>query len=130
MKQDLINLYNEISHICGVPIGNESQNKYSIIKHALKEFTGNCQNPAIWCFGEHTKMLMSDFIYELKKVKYIIDEEKKDNNNTGFNIITKEEIKERKIDGIIISSFKYKDDIIKIIKEEYSDIRYLDIYDI
>lgn len=130
MKQNLINLYNEISHICGVPIGNEFQNKYSIIKHALKEFTGNCQNPAIWCFGEHTKMLMSDFIYELKKVKYIIDKEKKDNNNTGFNIITKEEIKEKKIDGIIISSFKYKDDIIKIIKEEYSDIRYLDIYDI
>lgn len=75
MKKELIELYAEILEICGInPKDNQKKSMHEIIMKSLRTFVNGCNQPAIWCFGEHTKVFMADFIYELKKVNYIIDE--------------------------------------------------------
>jgi hypothetical protein len=103
-------------------------NVISIIKKSLEEFMKTCNNPAIWCYGRHTKMLMTDFIFELKKVRYIIDNRIESGIESGFEIIKENELMEKQIDGVIVSSRIYKDEIIDKLEAEYSNIRYLDIY--
>ena len=75
MQEKIVELYNSIMQECGMEVEKDSAHKgtYAAIKEYLRKFTESCQNPAIWCYGNHTKMLMADFIFELKKVKYIID---------------------------------------------------------
>lgn len=99
---------------------------YQIVRDSLVQFISKCNNPAIWCYGKHTRMLMADFMFEMKRIKYIIDENVKE---SGFCIIRKHQIGDFGIDGIIISSYKYKDEVKNIIKQDYSDIAYLDIYE-
>ena len=64
MKKKLVELYMTIAHDCGLECEESQalQNTYAIIKEALAEFTEKCKNPAVWCYGNHTKMLMTDFI--------------------------------------------------------------------
>lgn len=100
-----------------------------IVKESLFQFVNSCKTPAIWCYGKHTRMLMTDFIFEMKSIRLIIDENHKGESSSGFSIIGQEQIKGNNIDGIIISSFKYKEEIKRVLKEKYSNIRYLDIYD-
>ena len=106
----------------------EIKNINIIIKECLKKFTKKCKNPAIWCYGQHTRMLMVDFIYELKDVRFIIDN-KLTNEQSGFNVISENEIYARKIDGIIISSYKYRKEIKERIMNQYPDIMYCDVYE-
>lgn len=101
-----------------------------MIRDALRMFTSGCKKPAIWCYGEHTKMLMSDFMSELRNVKFIIDEHAEDfSEDSGFNVIHCKDVGKYDIDGIIISSFKYRNEIKARIEAEYSFIKYLDLYD-
>lgn len=126
----LINKYDEVVKILGIVDNKYLQDKINIIvKESLKKFTDSCRVPAIWCFGQHTKMLMADFMYEMKAVKYIIDNNYKGESQSGFKIITQDEINNYHIDGIIISSFKYKENIKNIIHSNFSKIKFLDIYD-
>lgn len=126
----LINKYDEVVKILGIVDNKYLQDKINIIvKESLKKFTDSCRVPAIWCFGQHTKMLMADFMYEMKAVKYIIDNNYKGESQSGFKIITQDEINNYQIDGIIISSFKYKENIKNIIHSNFSKIKFLDIYD-
>lgn len=99
-----------------------------IIRTSLHEFSKNCHNPAIWCMGKHTRMLMADFMNELKKVHFIIDNHVK-YENSGFQIIDEDRVVQSNIDGIIISSFDYKEEIKKTIAMKYPQMKYLDLYE-
>ena len=107
----------------------EASNINSVIKRSLKNFLKNSQRPAIYCNGGHTKMLMADFMYELKPVKYIIDNYAKTSAMGGFQLITDEEMESNGIDAVIISSFKFKDNIVAGLREKHPQIQYLNIYD-
>ena len=100
---------------------------YSFVEQALKDFCKLCDNPAVWCNGVHTKMLMSDFVFEMRKVKYIIDKEKE--SDSGYITITPNEIDKTTIDGVIISSYKYKEEIQNEINTNHKGLKYLDLYE-
>ena len=100
-----------------------------VIKKTLGAFCKSHKNPAIWCYGKHTKMLMMDFIYEMKNVKIIIDTAEKSAVNNGFHIIMPDQIERYKIDGIIISSYVYKEEIKEKILRDHKETDYLDIYE-
>lgn len=121
--------YEELCELCHPGFLSQcDQNINIVIKKAICRFMERCSNPAIWCYGDHTKMLMADFIFELKKARYIIDHSLAGNMDGGFEIICKEEITGKGIDGIVISSWRYKDEIIDELKKNYDHIPYLDIY--
>lgn len=127
MKELLQTKYEKLQHICELKSYPNSK-IYPLIKNMIISFTKKCNNPAIWCYGKHTKMLMTDFIFELKNVNFIIDNGIGNIAGSGFEIINESSILEKKIDGIIISSKKYRDEIVCNLKKNYSDIPYLDIY--
>lgn len=101
-----------------------------MIRDALAEFVSGCKVPAIWCYGEHTKMLMADFMNELRTVKFIIDgHAEKYSDDSGFKVIYSKETETYRIDGIIISSFKFRNEIKAQIQTEFPSVKYLDLYD-
>lgn len=127
---ELLGRYDEIAQLIGIDENDHLQDKINcIVKESLKSFMDQCDVPAIWCFGQHTKMLMADFIYELKNVEFIIDNNYQKDAQSGFTVITQDEIKRHHIDGIVVSSYKYREDIKNTIQSDFSDIKYLDIYD-
>jgi len=107
---------------CAVDISSE-------IKGILNVFMCRCKVPAIWCNGKHTRMLLADYIFELKKVNYIIDENIPDTEDSGYVYLSGTEIDEYKIDGIVISTYDYRNIIKEIIRDKYPHIAYLDIYE-
>lgn len=129
MRNELLDKYHALTQYFGICEETSEKNINKIVKRALQQFVSDCKTPAIWCYGKHTRMLMTDFIYEMKGVKLIIDETHKGKENSGFLIIGQDQLRENKVDGVIISSFKYKDEIKETLEERYSDIKYLDIYD-
>ncbi len=120
--------YRALQEMFGSGSLQSSQDMISIIKRAVDGFMKQCNTPAIWCYGTHTKMLMADFMFELKKVRYIIDNGNISDAGSGFEIIRESRIEDKNIDGIIISSKTYQDEIIETIRSKYPHIPYLDIY--
>lgn len=101
-----------------------------LVGEAIRSFIPSCSKPAIWCYGEHTKMLMADFMGELKAVKHIIDARaEKYRDASGFKVISKEAIAENGIDGAIISSYKFRREIKETLSREFPELKCLDIYD-
>lgn len=129
MKKLLERKYKDLKEIVGIKADDADNNIYLIIKESIVDFLKHCNVPAIWCYGKHTKMLMADFMFELKKVHYIIDNGIERSIESGFEIISESEIKNKHIDGIIISSRVYKDEIITCLKEKHEDVKYLDLYE-
>lgn len=127
MRESLQEKYKDLQQRFNLS-SSESDKINFIIKSSICSFIKGCNNPAIWCYGEHTKMLMSDFMFELKDVHFIIDNGMKNRADSGFEIIKESSISEKQIDGIIISSRKYRDEIVNNLKNNYSEIPYLDIY--
>lgn len=122
--------YDKLVSDFGFQIENSPENISGMIRDALTDFKADCKVMAIWCYGEHTKMLMADFMNELKSVKYIIDEHAENfTGDSGFRVIQSKDVGKYGIDGIIISSFKYRNEIKSRIEREYSSVKYLDIYD-
>lgn len=109
------------------PIDGKKINE--VIKKSLKEFLVNANHPAIYCSGGHTKMLMADFMFELKKVKHIVDNYAKIEDDAGFKYITDGDIETEKIDAIVISTFKFRNDVVRKLSEEHRDIPFLNLYD-
>ena len=130
MRDQLEEKYHELTRYFGICDEDFGVRVNGVIKKALCQFLSSCDTPAIWCYGKHTRMLMTDFIYEMRGVRLIIDNNHNGKEDSGFLIIGQDKIREHKIDGIIISSFKYKEEIKKVLEDQYSDIKYLDIYDI
>ncbi len=100
----------------------------SVIRESITGFTSSHHNVAIYCNGYHTKMLMADFIFELKDVKTIVDNYCDKGNAEGFEIITADEMESRGIDGVIISSYDYMDSIVEKMEKENPSVSYLNIY--
>lgn len=121
--------YKEIEKMFKTPFPKSSREINAIVKKAICTFIERCERPALWCYGRHTKMLMADFMFELKKVHYIIDNGIQNREESGFEIIDENSIVDRRIDGIIISSRIYKDEIAHTLKSKYKNIPYLDIYE-
>lgn len=120
--------YKMLQEKYGLDVLNERKDVNLLIKKSICKFLKQCSIPAIWCYGRHTKMMMSDFMFEFKDVYYIIDNGIKNKEESGFEIINQNSIEEKNIDGIIISSRIHRDEIIKTIRSKYSHIQYLDIY--
>ena len=104
-------------------------NVSAIIRCSLRGFLKDAKKPAIYCNGGHTKMLMADFMYELKKVKYIVDNYAEAGEDNGFVLIKDEDMEGQGIDCIILSSYKFRRELKKRLKEEHPSIPVLDIYD-
>lgn len=104
-------------------------NVSAIIRRSLRSFLKKMVKPAIYCNGGHTKMLMADFMYELKKVKYIVDNYGEAGEDNGFALIKDEDMERQGIDGIILSSYKFRRELKKSLKEKHPSIPMLDIYD-
>lgn len=122
--------YNELVSEYGFKSEGAIGTVNAMLRDVLVMFVASCKNPAIWCYGEHTKMLMSEFMNELKSVRYIIDSHAQDyKGESGFQVICDRDAELCDIDGIIISSFKYRNEIKEQIKAEHPSIKYLDIYD-
>lgn len=100
-----------------------------IIRDSLVRFVSECKNPAIWCYGEHTRNLMAEYIFEMRKIKYIVDKNYKNMGESGYHIIGDHQIKDCEIDGIIISTYEYREEIKAIIDRNYPEIPYLDFYE-
>ena len=130
MRSQLEDKYNALAQHLNIDQTASNNNINKIVKESLHQFVTNCNNPAIWCYGKHTRMLMTDFMFEMKSIKLIIDETYSGKKESGFSIISQDQIRDKNIDGIIISSFKYREEIKRIIKEKYSHLKYLDIYDV
>ena len=128
MKQKLLSLYKELCVLCDIESGENDSNIYILIRNMLEEFCNSCNNPAIWCNGKHTEMLMADFVYELRDIKIVIDDNAYSTEECGYKMISSAEIDENGVDGVVISSYRYKNEIVDKIKKQYPEIRYLDIY--
>lgn len=131
MKEYLEIQYKKLLGLCNLDSGviGRQSNINQIIKESVQGFIETCSVPAVWCYGKHTKMMMTDFMYEMKRIHYIVDTNFAGQEKSGFCIIREGQIQDYKIDGIIISSYKYKDEIKKNLKEHYPEVRYLDIYE-
>ncbi len=100
-----------------------------VIKNSLQEFMKLDKKTAIYCNGGHTKMLMADFMFELKNIKFIIDNYSEIYDVNGFYMIRDDEIEKNGIEAVIISSFKFRNSIIDNLKKNHPSILFLDIYD-
>lgn len=107
----------------------DSGNVSSIIRQSLHAFLRNVERPAIYCNGGHTKMLMADFIHELRNIKYIVDNYASAEEEKGFLLIKDDEIERHGIDAIVLSSYKFRKELKKSLKEKHPNIPVLDIYD-
>ncbi len=112
-------------------IGNSAheQELQFLIPGFLKNFMNGHKNVALYCNGYHTERILGDYVSELKEIKYIIDNNEEKASSTGYCVIPESEIKERNIDGIIISSYRYRDEIRESLLRNYPDVDYLDIYE-
>jgi regulator of replication initiation timing len=107
----------------------DAKNICSVIRQSLHRFLLGAKKPALYCNGGHTQMLMADFMYELKKVKYIVDNYAPCDEDHGFILIKDEDLEIRGIDAVILSSYKFRNDIKQSMKEKHPDLPVLDIYD-
>lgn len=130
VREDLVNAYKNLIDKYNISSSIDGEKILSIIKDALKDFMSKHSNAAIYCYGQHTEQLMAKFIFELRNIKYIIDNNNENSNSNGFKIISREAIDRCKIDGIIISSYKYRNEIRKELLEKYQSKDILDIYEI
>jgi len=129
MREQLQKAYAELLEAVGARQEEAGIEVGDIIKIALRDFVKGCRCPAIWAYGMHTRMLMVDYIFEMKTVRYIIDEFRTEDAG-GFVMIHSDDVLNTEIDGIIISSFKYRKEIAETIRTKFPQIKYLDIYQV
>lgn len=99
-----------------------------IIHEELEKFLVDAKNPAIYCNGEHTRKLLSDFVFELKKINIIIDNYA-DGKDSGYKIIKKDDIETEQVDAIVVSSYNYMNQIVAELRKEHSGVRVLNLYE-
>ncbi len=112
-----------------IEIKDSNENIIAIMRESIDSFMNTHKRVAVYCYGEHTKALMVDFIFELRDIVCIIDNGDVKAEQQGFEIIKDEDIERREIDGIIISSYRYRDEIKDALVKNHSEIDFLDFYD-
>ncbi|MGN2369746.1 sulfatase-like hydrolase/transferase [Clostridium cagae] len=113
-------------------IDNNFEYICKIIYDCIIENCDTYENIAIWGAGEHTDNLMKYFAVQLKKLKYVIE------NNTeiakvkyvGYEIIAPDDIIDSNIDCVFISSFASRKQISESIKNINKNIKIIDFYKI
>ncbi len=129
MKQELERRYEELFIKYHLERPLDAQNISSIIRESLHTFLQDAKKPAIYCNGGHTKMLMADFIHELKGVKYIVDNYMSPEEEKGFFLIRDQEMEQLGIDAIVLSSYKFRQELKQRLSVMHPNIPILDIYD-
>ena len=129
MKQELEQRYEELFIKYHLERPLDAQNVSSIIRESLHTFLQDAKKPAIYCNGGHTKMLMADFIHELKGVKYIVDNYMSPEEEKGFFLIRDQEMEQLGIDAIVLSSYKFRQELKQRLSVMHPNIPILDIYD-
>lgn len=130
MKETLEKQYDKLFETYNFERHDNTQMIYQILKSSLVNFVKSCKKVAIYCNGGHTKMLMADFAFELKGINYIVDNYSNGLEESGFSFIKDEELEKNAIDGVIISSYKFKDSIAENLEKNHPFIKYLNIYDV
>lgn len=130
MKAALERQYDKLFETYNFERFDNSKMIYQILKSSLADFVKSCTKTAIYCNGGHTKMLMADFAFELKGVNCIVDNYADNSSEGGFLLIKDEEMEQNGIDGVIISSYKFRNSIIERLQKDHPFMKYLDIYDI
>lgn len=129
IRQELESRYRKLFTDYDLEQPLDGKNISVIIKQSLCDFLQNAQRPAVYCNGGHTKMLMADFMYELKKVKYIVDNYAVSEEDNGFILIKDKDIEKEGIDTIVLSTYKFRNDLKESIRKNHPNIPVLDIYD-
>lgn len=129
LKSYLEEKYHAISSALGIAELEYGEKINNIIKQEIKKFMRTHSQVAIFGNGVHTRMLTVDYIYDLKDIKYIIDNNKKQEEQGGYNIINEKDLESYGINGVIISSTKYRKEMVESIKRNHIAIDYLDIYE-
>ncbi len=129
IKQELEQKYYALFQKYNLEYPLEARKINGIIRKSLQSFLENSITPAIYCNGGHTQMLMADFMYDLKKVKYIVDNYAASEEDTGFLLIRDQELEQKGIDAVVLSTFKFREEVKKRLHEDHPGIPVLDIYD-
>ena len=72
-RELLLQEYDNLIKKYNIQTGQNIDGINYMIKQLLGDFCRQCERPALWCNGVHTSSLMSDFMFEMKNVKYIVD---------------------------------------------------------
>lgn len=121
--------YKKILNALGIVESGYGEKINAIIKNELGQFMKTHSKVAIYGGGEHTRMLMADYMYELKSVEYIIDNNSKKDSHEGFKIISEKDLEFYGINGVIISSSTYRKEMVWGIQRDHKTIDYLDLYE-
>ena len=116
IKQELERKYNALFQKYDLEYPLEARKINGIIRTSLQRFLKDSITPAIYCNGGHTQMLMADFMYDLKKVKYIVDNYASSGEDTGFSVISDQELEEKGIDAVVLSTFKFREEVKKSLR--------------
>ncbi|GED14541.1 sulfatase-like hydrolase/transferase [Aneurinibacillus migulanus] len=89
------------------------------------------ENIAIWGAGEHTKELLQLLAPIEKNIVCIIDKNcfELDETLHDYPLIKPEELSNNLIDVIVVSSFAYREEIIKQIGAQHSSYKIIDLYE-
>ena len=127
-SKKLQKLYLDLCGIIGIEVGSDYGNLSLHIRRILKDFMLSHKRVAIYCYGEHTKMLFTDFVAELRDIVCIIDNGSV-SNDSNFKIIKDADIEKYQLDGIIISSYRYKGEIKQGLCDNHKSVDTLDLYE-
>ena len=129
IRQELEEKYENLFRKYGFEHPVDAKKINYVIKEALREFFIIARKPAVYCNGGHTRMLMADFMYELKNVRYIVDNYASEEKDGGFSVIRDADLEEKEIDAVILSTFKFRQDVKQSLAVNHPGIPTLDIYD-
>ena len=87
LSSDLLEAYKDILRKYEFSNVIDAPQILSVIHNAITDFMSQHKKVAIYCNGYHTKMLMADFIFELKDAKIIIDNYKGNNSFLHYRLV-------------------------------------------
>ncbi len=120
--------YSTLCSYMNINVNRGYQNTNMYIREILTDFVNTHKRVGIYCYGVHTHMLLADFVADLRDVVCIIDNGAV-TNDSDFLIIKDEEIEDYQLDGVIISSFNYMNEIKQGIYSKHRSVDVLDIYE-
>lgn len=120
--------YEDLCNDLGISSDSAYNNIGLYIRKILNDFYDKHERVAIYCYGIHTQMLMADYVSELRNTVCIIDNGVSD-SDSEYKIIKGCEIEDYDLDGIVVSSYKYREEIKKGLFVNHNNIDVLDIYD-
>ena len=127
-KNNLKKQYDNLINLLGMKSESGYNNVNFLLRDMLKEFMKSHKRVGIYCYGEHTQMLMADFIADIREAVCVIDNGNV-SDDSEFVIIRDSDIKDYNLDGVIVSTFKLRNEIKEGLYKNHSSIDVLDIYE-